>query len=97
MWKLVRDKIPRIATDRGQHVSIKASNSLPYDLFVKLREEVGEFIEESSVEELADVMEVLHALMRVLDITDEELHQARRIKYAERGGFEIGILMEVED
>lgn len=96
-YKLVRDKIPRIMANDGHDVNVRVVKNLGLHLLDKLQEETNEFFEDPCVEELADVFEVLGALMREFGISEEELHQARRIKFAERGGFEIGIMLGVED
>jgi predicted house-cleaning noncanonical NTP pyrophosphatase (MazG superfamily) len=59
----------------------------------KLVEEVDEFLaededeREAALEELADVLEVVHALAIELGSSAEELDQIRAAKAAERGAF----------
>ena len=83
--KLVRDKIPEeINNIDGRKANYKILNDNEYiqELDKKLFEEAHEFIEEHSVEELADLMEVIHAIMKTKNISFEELYlQADAILY----------------
>ena len=63
----------------------------------KLLEEAHEFIEENAVEELADIMEVIQSIMRVKNISYEELKNVQQMKREKKGGFSNKIyLVEVE-
>ncbi|OVE83512.1 nucleoside triphosphate pyrophosphohydrolase [Natronolimnobius baerhuensis] len=97
--KLVRDRIPAIieATDE-QPVTHTVENEEYADrLAAKLCEEAAEFDEDRTLEELADVLEVINAILAHRDIDRTELERARREKRAERGGFEEGIVLERVD
>ncbi len=56
-------------------------------LVAKLGEECAEFATARSLEELADVLEVVRALAAVFGSL-EDLERARQVKRASRGGFE---------
>lgn len=62
--KLVRDKMPEIIESSGRvcHYRIASDNEYKHLLIEKLDEEIAEYGESGSLEELADVMEVLIAL-----------------------------------
>ena len=62
--KLVRDKIPKIIEDSGKSATIRILSDSEYvnALETKLDEEVGEYHRDKSVEELADILEVIYAL-----------------------------------
>lgn len=65
--KLVRDKIPEnIDKMEGRKANYKILEDKEYreELDKKLFEEAHEFIEEHSIEELADLMEVIFAIMK---------------------------------
>ena len=98
--KLVRDKIPEeINKMKGRKANYKILNDDEYlqELNKKLFEEAHEFIEEYSVEELADLMEVLSAIMKLRDISLEDVEKARETKNNEKGKFEDKVyLMNVE-
>jgi len=94
--KLVRDKIPEI---------IKNNDSIPVRhiaweqeykdaLVKKLEEEVTEFLETPSVEEAADVLEVMRAICLLQNINIDNLEQVRLKKSIERGGFGAKIILE---
>lgn len=98
--KLVRDKIPQeINNIEGRKANYKILNDNEYlqELNKKLFEEAHEFIEEHSVEELGDLMEVIFAIMKVKNISLEEVQRARKIKKNKKGAFNEKIyLIDVE-
>jgi predicted house-cleaning noncanonical NTP pyrophosphatase (MazG superfamily) len=95
--KLVRDKIPQIIETSGSKCEIRiADKEEHYDLLEeKLKEEVGEFLEDKNIEELADVMEVLFGLAENLGYSEVELIRKREEKREERGGFKEGIVLKI--
>ncbi len=99
--KLVRDKIPEnINAIEGKRCSYKILDDKEYlqELDKKIFEEAHEFIEEHSVEELADLMEVIFAIMKERNITIEDVENARKIKSDKRGSFENKIyLIDVDE
>jgi len=100
--KLVRDLIPEIIPNfvkekKNIRFSIVNDNEYQKLLYEKLSEEVGEFLEDDNLEELADIYEVLEAIMKVKGFTLEELNKVKSSKKLERGGFDEKILMEVHD
>lgn len=94
--KLVRDKIPEIIAAKGQSYKIHTATPEEYrvKLIEKLGEEVAEFTKEPSVEELADIMEVVQALAFLLESTPAEVEKLRAQKAEERGGFKKRIILE---
>ena len=98
--KLVRDKIPKnINSMEGRNATWRIMDDDEYikELNKKLLEEAHEFIEENAVEELADVMEVIQSIMRIKNISYEELKNVQQIKREKKGGFSNKIyLVEVE-
>lgn len=102
--KLVRDKIPEIIASSGKVAITRyiSGSELDAALRNKLKEESAEALNASSrtdlLAELADVVEVLGALLRHHDLDMNDLEQIRTAKRAERGGFEKGIVLNrVED
>ena len=88
--KLVRDKIPEnINKMEGRKANYKVLNDYEYlqELDKKLFEEAHEFIEEHSIEELADLMEVISSIVHAQNISMEEVEKARINKKNEKGGF----------
>lgn len=102
--KLVRDKILEIIETDGlaYNARMLESSKLLTEVRAKMIEEAKEFqaadtINES-VEELADILELLHTALNVLGVSYEELEKVRLQKRVERGGFEKAIyLIDVED
>lgn len=98
--KLVRDKIPEnINSMEGRKATWRIMNDDEYikELNKKLLEEAHEFIEGNAVEELADIMEVIQSIMRVKNISYEELKNVQQMKREKKGGFSNKIyLVEVE-
>ena len=98
--KLVRDKIPeRINNVEGRKANYKILSNEEYleELDKKLVEEAHEFIEEHSVEELADLMEVITAIMEFKNISIEDMEETRKIKNEKKGKFDNKIyLIDVE-
>jgi len=94
--KLVRDNIPEIIRRNGDEAVTHIANDREYlsKLKEKLEEEVGEFCRDLSVEELADILEVVYALSARLGVSPKELERLRRKKADERGGFSEGIILE---
>ena len=91
--KLVRDRIPEIIARSGKRAvtDMIPEKDMGPALDRKLQEEVGEYLESRSMEEMADVLEVLHGIAFHGGI-DWSLVEAERIrKNNERGGFEKGI------
>lgn len=102
--KLVRDKIPEIIEATGKKFTTKTLNHETYvkELKKKLVEELEEYQEtttnEDALEELADIYELMHALVKVHDADMNVLEKVRAEKAEKRGGFlEKIFLIEVED
>ena len=58
-----------------------------------MNEELTEYQESKSLEELADLLEVIQAVVKARGWTVEELEQVRAEKATKRGGFEKKILL----
>ncbi len=88
--KLVRDKIPQIITATGKKPITRILNHTEYleELDKKLNEEIAEYQADKSLEELADVLEVLLAICEARGHSVEELMSVRNEKREARGGFE---------
>ena len=59
--------------------------------------EANEFIENNDVEELGDVMEVICSIMKVKNITWEDVKNIADKKREKRGGFDKKIYLEYVD
>ncbi len=99
--KLVRDKIPQnINSIQGKKCNYKILDEQEYlqELDKKIIEEANEFIEVHSIEELADLMEVIFTIMKKRNISIEEVENARKAKNNKKGAFEERVyLIDVEE
>ena len=87
--KLIRDKIPQLIESKGGKAEIRILSDEEYPVYLeaKLDEEVGEYHRDKTIEELADILEVVYALAASQGISVEELSEIYRHKHAARGGF----------
>ena len=99
--KLVRDKIPEIIEKSGKtaHYRVLENEEYLAELDRKLNEECAEYQADKSIEEMADVLEVLYAITEARGYAVEELERVRAAKAEKRGGFADRIFIEkvVED
>ena len=97
--KIVRDNIPEIMRRAGQQPSVRMldARGAAEKLEDKLNEELSEYLADHSLEELADLLEVMHGLLYHRGVEWEELEKIRLKKRAERGGFEAGVYLEMQD
>ena len=94
--KIVRDRIPEIIESDGKRC---VCETLPQDQYIamldaKLNEELAEYQQSKSLEELADLLEVMGAVVRARGYTWEQLTDICKKKKEERGGFEKRILLK---
>lgn len=96
--KLVRDKIPQIIEASGKKCEVRTLLHEEYKIMLelKLHEELIEFQTEKKdkkVEELADLVEVVYAILESKGISSDEFEKLRLQKKEERGGFEEKVLL----
>ena len=93
--KLVRDRIPEIIEASCKRCVCSTLSDEEYlaKLDEKLNEELAEYQESKSMEELADLLEVIRALAAARGSSMEEVEAIRRDKAEKRGGFEKRILL----
>jgi predicted house-cleaning noncanonical NTP pyrophosphatase (MazG superfamily) len=102
--KLVRDFIPKVIENTGKKYTSRVLNDSEYitELKNKAFEELKEYIntknKNDGVEELADLLEIIHALAEYHGSSIEEVEKIRKRKVMNRGRFKEKIfLIEVED
>lgn len=94
MNKLIRDQIPSQMLAKGivMHNKVMNKEEFVQKLKDKLLEECKEVNEshtpEELLEELADVLEVIHALSVALDLPIEQVERKRLEKRQQKGGFD---------
>ncbi|ELZ02574.1 nucleoside triphosphate pyrophosphohydrolase [Natrialba asiatica] len=93
--KLVRDNIPEIIEDNGDVPVTRTVSGDEYESYLrdKLREEVDEYLADRDADELADILEVVHALGHVEGVSRDELAERRERKADSRGRFDDGIVL----
>lgn len=98
--KLIRDHIPEIIQSSGKTATIRQLNQTEHfeQARLKLHEEIKEYEEtttdEESLEELADILELVYTLGKMHGADFEELNRIREEKREKRGGFEKGLFLE---
>lgn len=94
--KLVRDKIPEYIREKGEEVVFHVADEKEYweKLKEKLFEEIEEFNEDENQEELADVFEVIDAIIDFKKFDRENLQKIQEQKAKERGGFKNWIILD---
>ena len=95
--KLVRDKIPEIIMlNEGHSCITRTLNDEEYlkELNIKIKEELNEYLESGEIEELADLEEVLRAILDFKGISYEEFEKIRLEKVKKRGAFKDKIYLE---
>lgn len=97
--KLVRDKIPQIiASDNGKTCTTRILEDSEYlqALNKKMQEELNEYLESGNVEELADLEEVLRAILDAKKVSYSEFEKIRNSKVEKRGAFKKKIFLVCE-
>lgn len=94
--KLVRDRIPEIIEQSGKTCVVSVLSDEEYLRMVdeKLNEELAEYRADGSIEELADLMEVIYAAAKARGYTIEQLETVRVDKAQRRGTFDKKILLK---
>ncbi|XKH49840.1 nucleoside triphosphate pyrophosphohydrolase [Chryseomicrobium palamuruense] len=102
--KLIRDRILEIIEKDGKTYDMEMLSKERHEeeIKAKLTEEVQEYQatqnDHDALEELADILELVHAALPLHNATYEQLEEVRVKKKEKRGGFDKGIyLIEVHD
>ena len=94
--KLVRDRIPQIIAETGKKCTTQTLSEEEYLRFLdaKLTEELAEYQQSKSLEELSDLLEVMEAVVKARGYRWEELTRIQAEKREKRGAFDRRILLE---
>ena len=89
MGKLVRDNIPDQIINDGKMPSyyVLSENDFRKSLLEKLVEESREVMDNPTKEEIADVLEVIDAILDTFSISKKELMACKRNKKISNGAF----------
>lgn len=97
--KLVRDRIPEIIERTGKSATWRELSADEYRLALraKVLEEAKELVDaadDALLSELADLEEVIEAILGAYNLTRDELEAARQRKNDERGAFAKRLFLE---
>ncbi len=94
--KLIRDRIPEILKSKGKEAITEVLAPQDYldRLHEKLDEELEEYHETCSIDELVDLVEVIYGILDYRCVTKEEFEEIRWLKKEKRGSFEKRLLLK---
>ena len=94
--KLVRDKIPDYIKSKGGAPIVHIASDKEYweKLKEKLLEETKEFLKSGTIEEIADIYEVIGAICAYKNFNEVEVEAFKKKKANERGVFKKKIILE---
>lgn len=101
--KLIRDKIPEIIEKSGKKCVFEVMDDETYmdKLSAKLKEELAEVEtelknnnDEAAIKELADLQEVILAIVDAIGVDRESFERIRKSKVASNGAFEKKLLLK---
>ena len=98
--KLIRDNNVKITEDKGCKVTYEILDDKRYgeELDKKLKEEVDEYLADYSTEEMADVMEVIYAMLEYRGVSMDDVEKVRIEKRNRKGAFKDKVfLKDVEE
>ena len=87
--KVIRDKIPESIQKDGHtcNVQVISDEKFLLEIEKKLSEEVTEYQNNKTPEELIDILEVIYKIAQLKGISKDELEKIRVKKLEDKGGF----------
>lgn len=94
--KLVRDKIPEIIRSVGKEPVYRVASEEEFKVLLKkkLQEEMNEYFQSGDVDEIADLVEVISAILKTEGIMWADLMDKVQAKAESRGGFNSKLVLE---
>ena len=94
--KLVRDGIPEYIKGRGEEAKWHVADRKEYSMKLKekLVEEAAEFLKNESIEEIADLLEVIETICVFRKFDRGEIEKVRSEKATKQGKFERRIILD---
>lgn len=93
--KAVRDRIPEIIRGNGQECGVEKLGDSEFLEFMeeKLMEELGEYFDSGSVDELADLVDSCYRVAELKGTNRESFDEIRKKKWEESGGFDENLVL----
>lgn len=93
--KAIRDKIPEIIQKDGKSCDFKklSDDEFLVQLEKKLYEEIEEYTQSKSIEELADLLEIIERIAELKGTTVSKLFEIKNQKIEKRGKFEKNLFL----
>lgn len=93
--KAIRDKIPEIIQKDGKSCDFKqlSDDEFLVQLEKKLYEEIEEYTQSKSIEELADLLEIIERIAELKGTTVSKLYEIKNQKIEKRGKFEKNLFL----
>ena len=87
--ELIRDKVPAILQEQGKSACCDVLDEATYEKLLneKFLDEVARYAKEGTLEAMADIGEVMHAILALKKIPIEKFQQARLARMEELGGY----------
>ena len=87
--KLIRDKVPAILQEQGKSACCDVLDEATYEKLLNERfvEDVARYVREGTLEAMADIGEVMHAILALKKIPIEDFQKARMERMEELGGY----------
>ncbi len=94
--KLIRDNIPTILQQKGITTKTHIADKKEYTkkLLEKLEEEVKEYTQSQTIDEMADIFEVITTILKEKQWTIEQVIAVQQQKREQKGAFTARIILE---
>lgn len=94
--KLIRDNIPQIIKNSGDTPILRKLDDKEYFecLNLKLEEEMKEYLEDYSIEEFCDMLEVLGAIAKFKNFSPQQIAEVKAKKAECNGAFDERLFLE---
>lgn len=94
--KLIRDNIPQMIKENGGTPVIRKLDDKEYFecLNFKLQEELDEYLEDYSIEEFCDILEVLEAIAKFKGFSAQQIVEVKARKATHNGVFDKRLFLE---
>lgn len=91
--KLVRDQIPDIIASEGRQFAVEVMGDGEYQQALRMKlveeaEEVAEAADDNLISELADLYEVIDAILSANQLDETEIFRVQQERNSKRGGFQ---------